>query len=188
MEHLIFDCDGVLVDSEIHLVNAEINFLERYGVEMSRTDYVQRFTGTSLAQWEREVAELIAASGVIPPTALDFRQLAERVDRHLKDALTAIAGAHAFLTETQRSRCVASGSTPDQLAWKLRLTELDGYFGDRVFSSTQVQNGKPAPDLFLHAAAQMGVDPSRCLVIEDSANGVRAAESGRYDGDWAGGR
>ncbi len=81
---------------------------------------------------------------------------------------------------TTRS-CVASSSDPDSLRRKLQLTGLHERFAGRVFSATDVKNGKPAPDLFLHAADRMGVPPSRCVVVEDSRHGVEAARAARMD-------
>ena len=177
MTMLIFDCDGVLVDSESLLINAELEFLARFGHEFERVEYIQRFTGTSLASWEKAISELVANSSGKPPSAEDFRLLAADTDQALKASLTEVRGAHRYLSKLTCMSCVASSSTPSQLGWKLRVTGLDKFFMDRVFSATQVSRGKPAPDLFLYAASQMQVDPSECIVIEDSSSGIKAAKT-----------
>jgi len=158
------------------LITAELKFLAQYGLEFERSEYIQRFTGTSLTTWEASVAKLISDVGLIPPTQEDFRELADTNDREIKMSLTAVKGAHLFLSKTTHANCVASSSTPAQLDWKLKITGLERFFDGRVYSSSHVKNGKPAPDLFLFAASRMQVSPSDCLVIEDSASGIRAAK------------
>ena len=145
MTTLIFDCDGVLVESESLLVNAELNFLTRFGLDLERSEYMQRFSGTSLTSWETAVAELISRAGLSPPTDEEFRELAEMTDREIKRSLTAVEGAHSFLSKTTLASCVASSSTPTQLDWKLKVTGLEHFFDGRVYSSAYVKNGKPDP-------------------------------------------
>ena len=176
MRAVIFDCDGVLVDSEAILVDLELEFLSGSGLEFDRGEYVRRFTGTSLASWKIAVSSLITKSGGTAPSDQDFRQLEKKADQELKHSLTEVAGAGSFLARLPNPRCVASSSTPEQLGWKLSATGLDGYFGRQVFSSSQVKHGKPAPDLFLYAAAQLNVAPADCVVLEDSSSGIRAAK------------
>ncbi len=177
MKTLIFDCDGVLVDSESVLIDEELAFLCGFGVQLERSDYIRRFSGTALTHWEAAIGDLIAAAGSRRPEEREFRALEAATDHKLKESLAAVAGVRSFLQATAGPRCVASSSTPTQLQWKLSITELNQFFHPHVFSTTAVTNGKPAPDLFLYAAKQLGATPSNCVVIEDSANGIRAAKA-----------
>ena len=177
MVALIFDCDGVLVDSESLLIHAEMEFLSRSGFTFTRTEYVSRFLGKSFKSWQTAVSKLFTDTGLEAPTAADFSALGEMTDQTLKQNLEPVEGVQTFLSKlTTLTKGVASSSTPAQLAWKLRKTGLNHFFGDLVFSSSQVANGKPAPDLFLYAASKMKVSPADCIVIEDSSSGVLAAK------------
>jgi HAD superfamily hydrolase (TIGR01509 family) len=112
--------------------------------------------------------------GLVLPS--DFvKTLHDRVAAVFDTELTAIAGVELLLQSLQRSRCVASSSAPERLRHSLSLTGLLGYFEPHIFSATQVERGKPAPDLFLFAANAMQVPPASCIVVEDSEPGVQAA-------------
>lgn len=167
---LIFDCDGVLVDSEPLSCRIDAEILTACGVPYTAEDVARDFTGVSVKD---QIARIEAERGIRLPA--DFterlnRTLFQRFETDLKP----IAGVRDAILSLPFPRCVASSSVPERIALSLRVTGLSDLF-DAVFSSTQVSRGKPAPDLFLHAAKQMNVRPEDCLVIEDSMAGVQAA-------------
>jgi len=171
---VIFDCDGVLVDSEILSLEVELAMLAEQGLTFTRIDYVTRFMGLShdgfFAAMNQEAAARLGAP--LPP---DFRaELMARVRQTMLDNLTAIPGAHEAVTATTLPKAVASSSTREGLERKLRQVGLWDHFAPHVYSAQHVENAKPAPDLFLHAARALGIAPADCLVIEDSVNGVTA--------------
>jgi HAD superfamily hydrolase (TIGR01509 family) len=167
---LIFDCDGVLVDSEVLACEIDARILTRIGLPYSAQDIARKFVGVSFKDM---VARLEAEHACTLPA-----DLASQIDSALfasfETDLKPIAGVREAILSLPYPRCVASSSTPDRIALSLRITGLSDLF-DHVFSATQVARGKPAPDLFLHAAAQMEAGPESCVVIEDSAAGVQAA-------------
>jgi len=172
-ELLIFDCDGVLVDSEWIVGRARFEALQAIGYAFSQDLVADRFTGVSHKDMR---AALEADLGhPLPPS---FAPDLDRREAALYDsALRPVEGIESALVQLPMAKCVASGSTPATLALKLRSTRLEEWFGGAVFSATMVARGKPAPDLFLYAAAQMRISPTRCLVIEDSAPGIIAAKA-----------
>lgn len=171
---ILFDCDGVLVDSEKIYVEVEREHLARIGLDYALNDYMDRFQGLGgtdfWAALDRDHRAL--GKGPLPETfgpELDAATL-ERITRDL----TEIAGIKQLLEEHRGPRAVASSSRLERLIQKLHHTGLFAYFEPHIYSGEQVENGKPAPDLFLFAAGKLGVDPARSLVIEDSSNGVKA--------------
>ncbi len=171
---VIFDCDGVLVDSERLTVEVEARMLTELGWVMTPADVVSRFMGRSLASEVAEVTEWLG-----PQAAREFeRRLVPELDRVFAAELVPVDGVPELLVvlaERGTPTCVASSGTPDGIRTKLDLTGLRGHFGDRISSAVEVEHGKPAPDLFRLAALRMGVPPEHCAVIEDSVHGVRAA-------------
>ncbi len=170
--HLIFDCDGVLVDSEVIAVEVESELLTEAGFPITADEIADRFVGltyTSMledleAQFERPLP-----SELVP---LIERTVIEKFPSRLRP----VAGIEAFLQRSSLPRCVASSSDLDRLHHSLALTGLDHHFvPELVLSAQMVARGKPEPDLFLLAAERLGTQPSSCLVIEDSPHGVRAA-------------
>lgn len=169
-ELVIFDCDGVLVDSELLSVEADLQCLAEYGVELSAEEIVERYTGISLAAM---LAELEARLGRRLP---GFAARHQALLRPLFDArLLAIPGVAAALDSLAVRRCVASSGTPERVRHALSVTGLLERFEPNLFSATMVARGKPAPDLFLHAANRLGARPARCVVVEDSRPGIAAA-------------
>ncbi|MFB9908001.1 HAD family hydrolase [Allokutzneria oryzae] len=173
---VIFDCDGTLVDSERIANEVFADLITAEGLPTSFAECVERYMGRSasscVARIERELGRPLRTE------LLGLR--AARVDQRLAEELTAVPGMRAALTALAGARvavCVASSSTPREIAFRLRHTDLAGFFGDAIFSATMVANGKPAPDVFLHAAKEMGFRPQDCVVIEDSVAGVRAGRS-----------
>lgn len=169
---VIFDCDGVLVDSEALACQVDADLLTSLGVAYTRDDIIRQFVGVSLKDM---MARIEGERGcTLPPDFGDRlnRALFARFERELQP----IAGVRDAVLALPYRRCVASSSLPERISFSLRLTGLDDLF-DRVFSASEVPRGKPAPDLFLHAAERMGWDAGQCVVVEDSVAGVQAAQA-----------
>ncbi|WP_201837848.1 HAD family hydrolase [Microvirga zambiensis] len=167
---LIFDCDGVLVDSEVLSCRIDAEFLTQIGIPYTAEEVARQFLGVSL---KTMISRIEAERNRRLPD--DFgeklnRILFERFETDLKP----IAGVRDAILSLPYPRCVASSSVPERITLSLRITGLADLFDD-IFSSTQVARGKPAPDLFLHAASHMSARPEDCVVIEDSTAGVQAA-------------
>ncbi|MGU3664079.1 HAD family hydrolase [Methylobacterium sp. A49B] len=170
---VIFDCDGVLVDSEPLSLACLTAGLNRIGVPIDLATVRARFTGTSMVSIMGHIAR---DYGITAPA--DFVEGVKAETLALFDAeLRAMRGVAQAVASLHLPVCVASSSDPVRLRHSLTLTGLLPLFGDHVFSSAQVARGKPFPDLFLFAASRMEVAPAGCLVIEDSVPGVTAARS-----------
>jgi HAD superfamily hydrolase (TIGR01509 family) len=171
IEAVVFDCDGVLVDSE--RINNEVftELATRAGLPTTFQASVDRYMGRSTVECVAEI-EFVLGRHV----GFDFAAEYERqVLQRQQTSLTAISGVHDLLGQLTAAGvpiCVASSGTPSEIAFRLAATGLDHYFGSRCYSASQVARGKPAPDLFLLAADKIGVDPNRCALIEDSRYGV----------------
>lgn len=170
---VIFDCDGVLVDSEPISLARLTAGLNGIGVPMDVETVRVRFAGTSMTSIMAHIAR------DYPVTVPDDFVATVKADtlRAFDAGLTAMPGVARAVAGLALPHCVASSSDPVRLAHTLGLTGLLPLFAGRVYSSTMVARGKPAPDLFLHAAAAMGADPRACLVVEDSVPGVQAARA-----------
>jgi HAD superfamily hydrolase (TIGR01509 family) len=172
---VIFDCDGVLVDSEGISLGELTRAIARAGGTMTEADVHAAFHGETLEAVEAGVAEHLG--GALPPAFLDGFLAARRARfevelRTVPGAPEAVDELHALGVAT----CVASQGRLRKMEQTLRVTGLDARFPrERIFSATMVARGKPAPDLFLHAADACGFAPEACVVVEDSALGVRAA-------------
>lgn len=170
---VIFDCDGVLVDSEVLAVEAFCEVLVAAGVP-AKPAMIARCFGMKQADI---IASVERDAGVpVPASVGDALWPATRAlfDR----SLGPMPGVADFIARLgDRPRCVASSSSLERIRFSLARTGLDGFFGENVFSSQMVARGKPAPDLFLLAAERMGVEPERCAVIEDSVFGVQGARA-----------
>ena len=170
---VIFDLDGVLVDSELISSRVTAAALSEAGIEISAADLCDRFLGVSTAEMLQGIE---AAHGCRLPHS--FREkLRERVLKAFEHELEAIAGVPALLDALAVDRCVASSSHPDRIRCSLEITGLLDRLAPHLFSATMVDHGKPAPDLFLLAAARMAAAPKRCLVVEDSEVGIRAGKA-----------
>lgn len=169
---VIFDCDGVLVDSEVLSCECLSEALAQYGIVLSQDEVLERFLGRSAAavlDHYRDERRLIPENFLAKLKAL--------VAHRFRRSLQPIPGVTSLLSSLQTPFCVASSSDLDRVVLSLALTGLAPHFGDRMFTSQMVAHGKPAPDLFLYAAAQMNTVPVRTLVIEDSVSGVTAAKA-----------
>ena len=167
----IFDCDGVLIDSEPLSIRAEAACLAELGIVVTETEIADRYVGLSMGAM---LTDLEARFG--RPLPEDFAEtLRRRTAAAFEASLEAMPGVRDMLDAVPGRSCVASSSAPDRLHLSLRLVGLLARFEPNVFSATQVTRGKPAPDLFLFAAERMNVPPARCVVIEDSVAGISAA-------------
>lgn len=170
---IIFDCDGVIADSEVLATDVLIDDLNAIGMPITRDDVQQQFLGQSFQSMAAKLKQRFGR-----PLPADFadsyrEHLLQRFDADLR----ATPGFPDMLRGVDRPVCVATSSAPPRVARTLALLGLTDLFGKNVFTASQVKNGKPAPDLFLFAAAQMQTDPVNCLVIEDSPAGVTAAQA-----------
>jgi HAD superfamily hydrolase (TIGR01509 family) len=181
---VIFDCDGVLVDSERLAVKVDVLVLRRLGWPLTEAGVIERFVGRSEQSMQEDV-EAHLGRKLSGSWADEFGPLYRQV---LESELTPVRGVVDALSGISLPTCVASSSTHERLRLTLGLCGLYEQFAGRIFSATEVANGKPAPDLFLHAAAQIGVDPRACAVVEDSRYGVQAARAaGMHAFAFAGG-
>lgn len=174
---VIFDCDGVLVDSEILAIEVEITLLAQCGLVYEPADYHHRFLGLNdKAYVEALDADARALTGA--PLPADFVQRAhdQRWDA-CQTRLTAVTGCAEALAALTLPMAVASSSGAVFLREKLRLTGLLEAFHPHIYSADLVAWAKPHPDIFLHAASALDVEPGRCLAIEDSVNGVTSARA-----------
>ncbi|HKY17678.1 MAG TPA: HAD-IA family hydrolase [Rhizomicrobium sp.] len=174
---VIFDCDGVLVDSEVLALEVELAILAEQGLQFEREDYVTRFMGLSYQAFHDEIDQEVRKRG-IPPVSANFREeLATRLRQTMIARLTEVPGANVAIAGTTLLKAVASSSTKEGLERKLKQVGLWDHFAPHVYSADHVARAKPAPDLFLHTAEKLGVPPGACLVLEDSLHGVTAARA-----------
>jgi HAD superfamily hydrolase (TIGR01509 family) len=173
LELVIFDCDGVLVDSERIAVRTDVKVLAKLGWTLTEAEVIERFVGLS----DRSVKAAIEAhlGRALPDDwEAEFRSL-------YRDAfaaeLTPVPGVIEALDQITLPTCVASSGTHEKMRFTLGLTGLYERFVGRIFSVDDVVRGKPAPDLFLYAASRMGVAPEACAVVEDSPYGIEAARA-----------
>ena len=169
---IIFDCDGVLVDSEVLSCRCLSGALAAYGIDLGVDQALDLFLGRSLSA----VFEHYAALGRSIPEQF-ASELKTAIRAAFRSSLGPIEGVSSVLKDLRIPHCVASSSDIDRVSFSLALTGLAPYFEARLYTSQMVKRGKPAPDLFLYAAEKMQVDPRRALVIEDSVSGVRAGKA-----------
>ncbi|HWX35070.1 MAG TPA: HAD-IA family hydrolase [Steroidobacteraceae bacterium] len=171
---IIFDFDGVIADSEVlsNTVLAEI--VTELGVPTTVEDAYRDYMGKRFCEVIAAIEKAVGRA--LPPSFSERYQ--DRTFERFRQELAPIAGVREFITKfADLSRCIASSSSPDRLAVCLEVLEMTELFEGRVFSASRVARGKPHPDIFLHAAAEIGVSPRACIVIEDSASGVIAGRA-----------
>ncbi|HEX6076659.1 MAG TPA: HAD family phosphatase [Micromonosporaceae bacterium] len=173
---VVFDCDGVLVDSErlSNLIFAQV--LTEEGLPTTYQDSVRRYLGRNTAECVAEVRRILGRPLRTDVVGEYERRCAEAFRSGL-DPVPGVVDLLDALVSAEVPCCVASSGTPEEIALRLELTKLGGYFGDRLFSAVMVPRGKPAPDLFRFAADRLGVDPACCVLIEDSPAGVRGGKT-----------
>jgi HAD superfamily hydrolase (TIGR01509 family) len=169
---IIFDCDGVLVDSEVLSCRCLSQALAGHGINLDLDQALDLFLGRNVTA----VLEHYEALGLSIPERFST-ELRAGVRAAFLTALCPIEGVNSVLEGLQIPHCVASSSDVDRVSFSLSLTGLAPHFDTRLYTSQMVERGKPAPDLFLYAAERMKADPRRTLVIEDSISGVRAGKA-----------
>ncbi|MFP1785912.1 HAD family hydrolase [Lonsdalea quercina] len=172
---IIFDCDGVLVDSEIIGIELTVSLLNQHGVNIGLDEFTHRYSGLT---WDELLDQIRVHKGVtIPP---HIRQaFYPQLMAAFADRLVSIAGVRETLSQIPLRRCIGSNSSAEQLDYMLTRVGLKSLFAPYIFSAVDLGpgRGKPRPDIFLHAAQVMNTAPKQTIVIEDSVNGVAAAKS-----------
>jgi HAD superfamily hydrolase (TIGR01509 family) len=168
---IIFDNDGVLVDSEWYANGILAGLLTELGLPCTREECIRDYMGSTMAR-VREIAEACLGRA-LPPNLED--RYHEQLFEAFRTKLTAVPGVADVLAQLTTPTCVASSGTHERIRLALTTTDLLRRFDGRIFSAQDVARGKPEPDLFLHAARALGARPERCAVIEDSPLGVEAA-------------
>ena len=167
---VILDCDGVLVDSERISNRVFCSMLNELGLGVTLEDMFQHFVGLSMPQCVELMTDMLGK----PPPHDFVETLRTRTEAALKEHVRPIAGVPGMLDRIKVPFCVASSGSHAKIRLTLGATGLLERFANRIYSVTDVSRPKPAPDIFLHAAQEMGVDPVHCVVIEDTPTGVRA--------------
>ena len=176
MECIIFDCDGVLVDSEVINNRVLLEMASEYGVTMDLAEAVEEFSGIRLLEGIKILQQ--RASSPFPANfEQDFRA---RTYEIFKTEMKAVEGVQSLLESLTVPYCVASSGPVEKIKLNLTVTGLIKYFDNRIFSGYDINSWKPDPGIFLYAAKQMGFDPSVCAVIEDSKAGIIAAVRGGF--------
>lgn len=170
---IIFDCDGVLVDSEMISFSVLHRMLADVGADVPLKRAYHDFLGKSLAS----VTKLVAEEFCVQITDKHLQDMRLELYARFEKELRPMPGLRNVLASLEADRCVASSSQPERIRLSLATTGLIDFFEPHIFSATMVDHGKPAPDLFFHAANAMGRRPEDCLVIEDSPAGVTAAKA-----------
>jgi HAD superfamily hydrolase (TIGR01509 family) len=170
---VIFDCDGVLVDSEVISCRAHAAALTRHGYQITADQVLDRFLGVSDLE-----ARLIVEAEIGRKLPDDFTsQVKQATLQRYADDLQPVPYVAEAVAAIDLPKCVASSGTPEKIRHGLACAGLYGILAPHIFSAGQVKRGKPAPDLFLFAAEQMKVQPARCVVIEDSVPGITGARA-----------
>ena len=171
IELVIFDCDGVLVDSEVLSASVLMQMMSEVGMPLTPEIFRSDFLGRSFASAAARATQRFGR-----PMPEDFAEAYRtRLLTTMVGNLQAMPGVERVLAAMSVTFCLATGSSPPRLAVSMAETGLEEFFNGRSFTASMVRHGKPAPDLFLHVAAEMKVKPISCLVIEDSEMGVSAA-------------
>lgn len=177
---VIFDCDGVLVDSEPLVNRVEAALLSRFGRPVSEREVGLLFKGKDVSGVVEAIEQELGAT-VSPDWIYEWAMAtALQFVRHLRP-VAGVASVLEALAQHGVATCVASQSTPSRVALALGRCGLDAYFGERVYTASMVERPKPAPDLFLYAARRHAVEPRDCCVVEDTVSGVYAARAAQMD-------
>ncbi len=177
-EAIIFDCDGVLVDSEVLSAKAWVELLASYAIVIPVTQILNDFQGGNIHSSLEYIINLIG-----PVDKIELEKMYRTiVNLMFQDSLKAIEGIYNFLDKSSLKRCIASNGPKEKIIENLEITKLSSFFENHfIFSGHDMNSFKPEPDLFLHSAHQMEIDPADCVVIEDSKNGIIAAQRAGID-------
>ncbi len=170
---VIFDCDGTLVDSEYLCSLGFELLLKNYGVHANANEMVDEFRGKKLDLILRSLESKYKIK-LADDFVISYR---EQVSNLFETDLRAFDGVREALSSIDLAMCVASSGPREKILKSLRLTDLEEYFSDNIYSAYDINSWKPEPDLFIHAASEMGFKASECAVVEDSVVGIRAAKS-----------
>ena len=170
---VIFDCDGVLVDSEPISIAVLREVIGGAGIEIDEATAYRLFLGRSMAT----IIETLAERFALPFTDELLADTRRHMFSRFRTELKPIPGIREALEALPHRRCVASSSKPERIRLSLEVTGLLDLLDPAIYSATMVKRGKPAPDLFLHAAREMAAEPDACVVIEDSPAGIEAAKA-----------
>lgn len=173
---VIFDCDGVLVDSEQIANQALVDCLADLQIVMSVAEATRSFRGRKLAESLTEIEE---TKGCTLPESFET-ELRQRMSEYFESRLKPINGAVDAVRRILHLKCVASNGPLQKTKRNLEITGLHHHFAENIFSAYTLQKWKPDPDLFLHACEKMGSDPSHSVVVEDSESGIQAALAGGF--------
>lgn len=174
---VIFDCDGVLVDSEIITCKVLVAMAGELGLDIDLDYTVKNFMGKSL----KHIMEYLDTQLDFPlPTTFE-KEYRARTFTKFGEELQPIEGVHDLIAQLDVPFCVASSGPLNKIKTNLTTTQLADKFTDRMFSCYEINSWKPEPDIFLHAAKTMGFKPGECVVVEDSSVGVQAALAGGFD-------
>ena len=173
---VIFDCDGVLVDSEPLANHALVDCLSDLRVEMSVDEALKSFKGRKLAECLLEIEK---TKNVILPGNFE-KMLRDRMGDYFESKLRPISGVAEAIKGVKQLKCVASNGPLEKTKRNLEIVGLISHFGENIYSAYTIQKWKPEPDLFLHACKDMGSDPVNCIIIEDSELGIQAAVAGGF--------
>jgi HAD superfamily hydrolase (TIGR01509 family) len=174
---IIFDCDGVLVDSEGISNSVLIEMAKEIGVKITHEYALENFSGKSLKNCLAYIENVL---GEKLPNDFESR-FRNKTFSAFKTDLQPINGIHELLNQIEVSFCVASSGPPEKIKLNLTTTHLINHFEDRIFSSYDIGSWKPNPEIFLYAAKKMGFEIAECVVIEDSITGIQAAKAGGFD-------
>ncbi len=172
---VIFDCDGVLVDSEVIAARVEAELLTQAGYEITAEELSELYAGLTF----KDIMLRIEDTAAIPFQASLIDQAEEIVDRRLRSEVRVIEGAHEAVASVTAKRCICSNSRSERIEFMLEKNGLAQLFSGRIFSSleTPSKKPKPAPDVFLHAARSLDANPANTFVIEDSVHGIAGAKT-----------
>ena len=177
MDAVIFDCDGVLIDSETIVTRVALECLAAVGLVYDKPVYSERYLGTTTGDF-LSLLNTEHQDHFGRPLPDDFsRVLSLRIESETEARLTAIDGIHSVVAALGVPKAVASGSSTRWLGKALRQVGLFDAFAPHIYSAKDQARGKPAPDVFLHAAKQLGVAGERCIAVEDSVKGTLAARA-----------
>jgi HAD superfamily hydrolase (TIGR01509 family) len=173
---VIFDCDGVLVDSEVLGIKILLDMTAAYGVKVDLNDAVKDLSGRRLKE---AISMLQTQAETDFPVDLE-EMFRERSYQVFQKEVLPVAGIHDLLDALEVPFCVASSGPVEKICLNLTITGLISYFDQRIFSAYEINSWKPDPGIFLHAARQMGFTPDQCVVVEDSLAGIQAAKAGGF--------
>lgn len=177
IKHLLFDCDGTIVDSEIIAVRIMLRLLKPYGLEISERDYSQRFPGLR----EREILTILREEYGITPADDFMPQLRTEFVHRFDQELRAVPGMHGLFRRLKTPRSMVSNGSVQHVERSLRRVRLLHALDGQIFSAEQVERPKPHPDVYQLAIKELGLHPGETLAVEDSPTGVQSArQAGLY--------